>query len=279
MTTFNDHVVFITGAARGQGRSHAVRLAEEGADVIAVDICGGPGNWGTTYPPATVADLHETARLVESTGRRAEIGIVDVRDFTGLSSFLTEAMDHFGRLDGVVANAGVLTRAVPADQISEEDWDLVVDVNLKGVWHTCKAAIPLLTRGGAGGAIVLISSTGGLKGTANFGAYTASKHGVVGLMRTLARELGPKSVRVNTIHPTGVPTDLFLNEDMYKLFAPHLDEPTLDDVLPLFNSMNVLPVPWVEERDVSDAVVFLLSDAARYITGNELKVDAGYLLK
>ena len=269
-------VAFITGAARGQGRSHAVRLAEEGADIIAVDLCGDMAN--VPYPLATPGDLAETVRQVEALDRRIVARQADVRDQAALKSAVDDGVAEFGRLDIVCANAGV-NQPTPAQDMDEEVWGDIVDVDLSGVWRTCKAAIPHLIAGRRGGSIVLTSSAAGLKGYANIAHYTAAKHGVVGLMKTLAQELAPHRVRVNTVNPTQVDTPMIMNEPMYKLFCPDVSEPTRDDFAPASQAMHLLPVPWVAPRDVSNAVLFLASDEARYITGTAVPVDAGVLIK
>lgn len=163
--------------------------------------------------------------------------------------------------------------------VSEGDWADVLDINLTGVWHTCKAVIPQLIEQGSGGSVILTSSTAGIKGTPIVAAYTASKHAVVGLMRTLALELAPHSIRVNTVHPTGVATDMIFNQAVYKLFLPDVDNPTREQAVEVFQSTNALSIPWVEPVDISNAILFLASDVARYVTGSELKVDAGYTIK
>jgi SDR family mycofactocin-dependent oxidoreductase len=269
-------VAFITGAGHGQGRSHAVRLAEEGADIIAVDLCEPLDT--VPYRMSTAADLDETVRLVEKTGQRIVATHTDVRDFDALKQALDEAVAQFGRLDIVAASAGVVSYG-PAAELTERSWQDIIDVNLTGVWHTCKAAIPHLIEGGRGGAMVLTSSVAGLKGWENQAHYVSAKHAVVGLMRTLARELAPQSIRVNTVHPTSVNTDMLLNDFTYKLFRPEIDKPTLADAKELFYGLNALPVPWVEAVDISNALLFLASDEARYITGVTLPVDAGCLIK
>ena len=272
-------VAFVTGAARGQGRSHAVRLAEEGADIIAVDICQDIASAARLYPGATEADLAETVRQVEALDRRIVAALADVRDYAAVRKALDEGIAALGRVDVVIANAGIFVFGEPTHLVSEEDWRDVIDVNLTGVWHTCKAAIPHLIGQGAGGSIIITSSTAGLKGTPNVAQYTASKHGVVGLMRTLALELAPHRIRVNSVHPTSVATDMILNEAVYRLFLPDVEHPTMEQAEAVFTAINALPVPWVEARDVSNAVLFLASDEARYVTGATLPVDAGFTVR
>jgi SDR family mycofactocin-dependent oxidoreductase len=272
-------VAFITGAARGQGRSHAVRLAQEGADIIALDLAEEIESVKRIYPGATEADLAETVAQVEALDRRIVAAKADVRDLEAVRSVLAQGVAELGHVDIVCANAGIFLFGEPAHEVSETDWRDVVDINLTGVWQTCKAVIPQLIEQGTGGSIIITSSTAGLKGTPYVAPYTASKHAVVGLMRTLALELGPHRVRVNTVHPTGVATPMILNEATFKLFLPDEEHPTQDQAAPIFASTNALPVPWVEPEDVSNAVLFLASDESRYVTGTELKVDAGYTIR
>lgn len=269
-------VAFITGAARGQGRSHAVRLAQEGADIIAVDIVSQIET--IPYPMATPEDLDQTVEAVAALDRRIIATEVDVRDYAGLKAALDDGVARLGRLDIVSANAGVVAYG-PADELSEETWRDVIDVNLTGVWHTAKAAVPHL-RAAGGGSIVITASGAGLKGTANLAAYTASKHGVVGLMKTLANELAPDMIRVNSLLPSSVDTEMIQNEPLYHLFLPDREgDITPEDVAPVFLAMHALPIPWLEPVDISNALVFLASDEARYITGVPLPLDAGMLIK
>ena len=272
-------VAFITGAARGQGRSHAIRLAQEGADIIAVDLCESVPSISRFYPGATEEDLAETVRQVEALDRRIVASKADVRDFDALKSALDEGVSQLGHVDIVSANAGVFSFGDKTQDVSDSDWQDVVDINQTGVWHTAKAVIPHLIEQGTGGSIIITSSTAGLKGTPNVAAYTGTKHAVVGLMRTLALELAPYNVRVNTVHPTGVETDMIQNEAAFRLFVPGIEHPTKEQAAEVFASTNALPVPWVQPVDISNAVLFLASDEARYVTGNELKVDAGYTIK
>lgn len=276
MDDLSGKTALITGAARGQGRSHAVRLAELGANVIAIDMCAQLES--VPYLLATAEDLQITERMVKELDRDVLAKHVDVRDFGAVHAAVQEGLALFGHIDVVVANAGVLSFA-PAEDITESMWDDVMDVNLKGVWHTCKAVIPAMKSRGAGGSIIIISSVAGFKAWENQAHYVASKHGVVGLMRTLARELAPFRIRVNTVHPTSVLTDMIDNEALFRLFLPDHDSPTRADVEPLFWAQNSLPLPWVEPRDISNAVAFLASDAASTITGITLPVDAGTMLK
>jgi (+)-trans-carveol dehydrogenase len=266
-------VAFITGAARSQGRSHAIRLAQEGADIIAVDICA-PVPSIQMYPPATDEDLAETVRQVEALDRRIVAKKADVRDSGALKAALDDGVAELGRLDIVLANAGVFEIAAALD-LTDDAWREMIDINLTGVWNTCKVALPHLIEGGRGGAMVLTSSVAGLKGIPNTVHYTAAKHGVIGIMRTLANEFAPQSIRVNSVHPTSVDTVMIQNEKTWGLFQPDNPNPSRESAAPVFQSINALPVPWVDQVDISNAILFLVSDEARYITGVTLPVDAG----
>jgi SDR family mycofactocin-dependent oxidoreductase len=269
-------VAFITGAARGQGRSHAVRLAEEGADIIAVDIAG-PVASVTGYPLATEADLAETVRQVEALDRRIVARKADVRDSGALRSAVDDGVAQLGRLDIVVANAGIY-QPVPTLELDGAGWRETIDINLTGVWNTVQISLPHLIAGG-GGSIVLTSSVLGLRGAANSVHYNTAKHGMVGIMRSIATEFAQHRIRVNSIHPTLVNTVMIQNEQVWGLFDPDNPHPTRESAAPGFESTNALPVPWAEPVDISNAVLFLASDEARYITGVTLPVDAGALLK
>ena len=271
-------VAFITGAARGQGRSHAVRLAQEGADIIAVDVCA-PISSNTVIPPATPDDLAETDGLIKGLDRRIVTAQVDVRDFDALKAAVDSGVEQLGRLDVIVANAGIGNGGATLDKTSEADWQDMIDVNLSGVWKTVKTGVPHLISGGNGGSIILTSSVGGLKAYPHTGHYIAAKHGVVGLMRSFAVELGQHFIRVNSVHPTNVNTPLFMNSGTMKLFRPDLENPGPDDMAVAAQLMHVLPIGWVEPEDISNAVLFLASDESRYVTGLPLTVDAGSMLK
>lgn len=269
-TTRDEHgrvagkVALITGAARGQGRNHAVRLAAEGADIIALDVCAPIES--IDYDTATPDDLLITAEMVREVGGRIVTAAVDVRDAPGLATAVTDGVEELGKLDVVVANAGVVaTRRW--DEITPEEWGTVVGTNLTGTWNTCQAALPHVLATG-GGSLILVSSTSGLKGLPFMTHYAASKHGVVGIMRALANELGPKGIRVNSLHPTGVPTPMLAG--MTPLTAYIDDAPR---TRALFD--NTLPVNLIELDDVSDAVLFLASDESRFVTGSTMTVDAG----
>jgi (+)-trans-carveol dehydrogenase len=270
-------VAFITGAARGQGRSHAVRLAQEGADIIAIDICRQIDS--VRIPLSTPEDLAETADLVKGLNRRVYTAEVDVRDYEALKAAVDAGVEQLGRLDIIVANAGIGNGGATLDKTGERDWTDMIDVNLAGVWKTVKAGVPHILEGGRGGSIILTSSVGGLKAYPHTGHYVAAKHGVVGLMRTFAVELGQHNIRVNSVHPTNVNTPLFMNEGTMKLFRPDLQNPGPDDMKVVAQMMHTLPIGWVEPEDISNAVLFLASDEARYITGVTLPIDAGSCLK
>src|SRR5246127_1279966 len=264
-------VALITGAARGQGRAHAVRLAADGANVIAVDLCEQIAS--VRYPLATPDDLAATVKLVEDIGARIVARQGDVRDRASLSAALRAGVDEFGRLDIVVANAGIAPM-----QSGDDGWGDVIDVNLTGVYNTIKAAIPVLIKKGAGGWIVLISSAAGLAGVGSPDAgsvgYAAAKHGVVGLMRVYANLLAKQNIRVNSIHPTGVETPMIDNDftrGWLAKMAAETDQPR--------SLGNALPVEVLQAEDIANAVAWLVSDQARYITGITLPVDAGFLNK
>ncbi|MEZ0366669.1 mycofactocin-coupled SDR family oxidoreductase [Mycobacterium sp. pUA109] len=271
-------VAFITGAARGQGRSHAVRLAQEGADIIAIDICK-PIDEGMLIPASTPEDLAETADLVKGLNRRVVTAEVDVRDFDALKAAVDSGVEQLGRLDIIVANAGIGNGGDTLDKTTEKDWQDMIDINLSGVWKSVKAGVPHLLAGGRGGSIVLTSSVGGLKAYPHCGNYVAAKHGVVGLMRSFAVELGQHMIRVNSVHPTHVNTPMVMNDGTFKMFRPDLENPGPDDMAPICQLFHTLPIPWVEPEDISNAVLFLASEESRYITGLTLPVDAGSCLK
>jgi SDR family mycofactocin-dependent oxidoreductase len=270
-------VAFISGAARGQGRSHAVRLAQEGADIIAIDVCGPIEN--LAYPHSTPEDLAETADLVKNLDRRIVTAQVDVRDYKGLKTAVDSAVEQLGRLDIIVANAGIGTFGNKLHKIGEKIWQDMIDVNLSGVWHTVKAGVPHILAGGRGGSIVLTGSVGSHKAMAYTGHYIAAKHGVLGLMRAFAVELGQHNIRVNSVHPSQVNTPMTMNDITFRLFRPDLENPGPEDFAPFSQMTHTMPVPWVEAVDISNAVLFLASDESRYITGVSLPVDAGALLK
>jgi (+)-trans-carveol dehydrogenase len=269
-------VAFVTGAARGQGRSHAVRLAAEGADIIAVDVCGQLES--VDYPMSTPADMSETIALVEEQGRKIVARQADVRDLATLQAIVDEGVSAFGRLDVVVANAGIATYA-PALELTELQWDEMVAVNLSGVWRTVRASVPHMKAAGVGGSVIITSSTSGLRGIPNAAHYAAAKHGLVGLMKVLALELGRDRIRVNTIHPTTVDTPMVQNDATMELFLPGREDKSPEAFARIAQQLNVIPVPWVQPETVSDLVVFLASDEAQYITGAAIPVDAGMSIR
>ena len=264
-------VAFITGAARGQGRSHAIRLAEEGADIIAVDI--NEQIESVPFPMGTAEDLAQTVKEVEALDRRIIATRADVRDYQALKAAVDEGVAQLGRLDIVVANAGIVSFA-PTVDLTEQSWQDVIDVNLTGVWHTAKATIPHL-RAAGGGSMTLISSGAGAKGSPNLAHYVAAKHGVIGLMKALAVELAPHRIRVNAVLPTHVDTPMIHNPVSWKLFTPDAADPSRESMAPPMQAMHGLPIPWVEPRDIADAVAWLVSDEARYVSGVALPVDGG----
>jgi (+)-trans-carveol dehydrogenase len=278
MGSLEGKVAFITGAARGQGRSHAIRLADEGADIIALDL-GRDGVETVGYALGTEDELDETVAQVEARGQRAVKGLADVRDLAQVQAVVDAGLEQLSRIDIVCANAGIGTWAV-AWEMTPQQWQDMIDVNLTGVFNATRAALPSMVERGEGGSVVLTSSTAGLIGYANTAHYTAAKHGVIGLMKVLAQELGPHRIRVNAICPTTVNTPLVINDETFDLFRPDLDQPTADDVREPFAALNILPdTPWIEPEDVSEAVAWLCSDAARYITGISMPIDAGNTVK
>ena len=276
MGRLDGKVALITGAARGQGRSHAVRLAGEGADIVALDVEQDIKT--VAYHGADSSDLAETQRLVEETGRGILCRHADVRYQDRLDEVVAEALARFGHIDIVCPNAGITSYA-PTWELTDAQWQDVIDINLTGAWRTAKAAIPSMIKANRGGSITFISSGAGVKGFANCAHYVASKHGVLGLMRSLGIELAKYSIRVNALLPSTVRTDMVTNERTYRRLRPDLDNPALEDVLPTFSTVHLMPVPMLDPGDVSDALLWLSSDEARYITGVALPVDAGSLLK
>ncbi|NEW42635.1 mycofactocin-coupled SDR family oxidoreductase [Nocardia cyriacigeorgica] len=264
MKRMQDKVALVTGAASGMGRTHCRRLAEEGADVIALDLAG------------SADGLAVTAKEVEALGRRCVTGFADVCDQKSLDAAVAEGAQRLGRLDVIVANAGIYADLGPSWELTDAAWQRTLDINLTGVWHTVRAGASYLPTGAS---IVIVSSTNGLKGGAGSAHYSASKHAVVGLARTLANEMGPLGIRVNTVHPGSVRTPMILNESVFGKLRPDLANPTEEDAAEALAQRNLLPVPWVDPVDVSNAVVFLASDESRYVTGTQLVVDAGLTQK
>jgi (+)-trans-carveol dehydrogenase len=272
MGSLAGQVAFITGAARGQGRSHAVRLAEEGVDIIAVDISKQMGS--VPYPMSTADDLAETVRRVEALDRRIIAREADVRDSAALKAVVEEGVAQFGRLDIVLANAGISSPA-PTLEMDDQVWQDMIDVNLTGVWKSLKASVPHIIAGGRGGSVVITSSVAAIYPNQNTAHYSAAKAGLVMLMKTMAKELAPHSIRVNTIHPGAVATDMILNQATYALFRPDLEHPTREDFEVAVQTLHALPIIALEPIDISNTVLHLVSDSGRYITGTMQVVDAG----
>ncbi|MFE7792749.1 mycofactocin-coupled SDR family oxidoreductase [Streptomyces sp. NPDC057460] len=278
MGQVQDKVVFITGAARGQGRAHAVRLAEEGADIIAVDICEDIDSVG--YPLGSRADLDETVRLVEKLGRRIVAVAADVRDAAALKAAADEGVARLGRLDAVVAQAGI----APLGRPDAGAFIDAITVNFHGVVHAVQAALPHLPDGGA---VVVTGSTAALMPSAamadrpDFGklGYSFSKRTAAAFVNDLAVALAPRRIRANAVHPTNTNTNMLNNATMYQEFRPDLENPTREDALPAFHVMTAMGLPYVEPQDIAEAVLFLVSDASRYITGQQLRVDAGAIVQ
>jgi SDR family mycofactocin-dependent oxidoreductase len=265
MGRLDGKVALVTGAARGQGRAHAVRLAQEGAEIIACDVCARVDT--TLYKPATLSELEETAAAVEAEDRRILVRSTDIRDLPALEALVADGVAEFGRLDIVVANAGVMN-AGRLWEITPEQWNVIIDVNLTGTWNTIKAAVPAVIAGGRGGSIILTSSSTGLKAFPFLGAYGASKFGVTGLGQTLANELGEYNIRVNTVHPAGVGTEIINDPDLFKLIDEHQHS-----LGPVF--MTSLNIGWMTPEDISNMVAFLASDESKYMTGSKIAVDMG----
>jgi (+)-trans-carveol dehydrogenase len=281
MGLLDGRVAFVTGAARGMGRNHAVRFAQEGASVIAVDLCGpiAAADYELPGPDA----LEETAQLIEKAGGRAFTRIVDVRDAEGLQAAHDAGVQELeadgGAVDIVVANAGISRSAGGLLDTPVEIWRETIDINLTGVFLTMQVAGKAMVARKRGGSIILISSIMGMRSYGGVPAYTAAKHGVVGLMRTGAQEFARAGVRVNSVHPGNVNTDMINNDAIRHLFRPDLESPTADDVASGFQGMNLMPHPWVEKDDITEAVLWLASDLSRYVTGISLPVDLGALVK
>lgn len=276
MGSLDDKVAVISGAARGQGRSHAVNLAAEGADIIALDICADLE--GNTYPLSRPEDLAETVRLVEKEGRRAHPVIVDVRDRTAVWSAIAAGVAALGRLDIVVANAGI---APLGSGQSIQSWSDTIDTDLVGVFNVVQAALPHL---GAGASIIATGSLAAQLGSSTKqgpggSAYSFAKQVVAHYVNDLSIQLAKRSIRVNAVHPTNVDTDMLHNDGMYKIFRPDKEAPTRADAEQAFPAMQAMPVPYISPQDVSNMVVFLASDAAKYVTGSQIRVDAGGFVK
>jgi len=266
-------VALISGVARGQGRAHALRLAAEGASIIGFDAMQPYST--VPYRQATKEDLEETVRLVRAQGGKIVAERGDVRVRADVDAVVAAGLAEFGQIDIVVANAGIGIDSISFWEISEEQWDDVVDVDLKGVWNTVSAAAPALIRQGTGGSVVVTSSAAALKAAPRLGPYTAAKTGVIGLMRTMASDLAPHRVRVNCVAPTAVPTDFVLNERLFQIFCPDVENPDVEDVKKIMVGMHPLGEPWIQVDDIAAAVAYLASDEARYVSGIVLPVDLG----
>jgi SDR family mycofactocin-dependent oxidoreductase len=272
-------VALVTGAARGQGRNHALRLAEQGADIIALDICADIPT--IPYSLGTEEDLRETVESVEKHDRRCVSAKVDVRDAGRLAEVVSRAVSELGGLDIVSVNAGVLSFGQVLD-LTDDQWKEQLDVNLTGAFNTAKATIPHILAQGRGGSVIFTASIGGLEAIPNIGHYNVSKFGVVGLTKTLAVELGEQRVRVNAICPGNVDTNMMHNESTYKMFFPNVENPTratAEAPDSAARTMNAIPVPYVEVDDITNALLYLASDESRYVTGTTLVVDLGRMLK
>jgi SDR family mycofactocin-dependent oxidoreductase len=271
---FDGRVVMITGAARGQGRSHAVRFAAEGANVV---LCDWDGEWPietVPYPLPEAAELEETAALVREAGGEALVCPADVRDGEAMARAAALGVERFGRLDVLVANAAICTFG-PIATMSSTQWSETLEINLGGVFNSCRAAVPHMIAGARGGRVIATASMAGRAGWENIGHYAAAKWGIIGLIKSLALEVAPHRITANVICPSSVNTTMMNNDASYKLFRPDLESPTREDALPAFASVNVIPVPYVEPSDVSDGVLFLASDEAWSITGATLSIAAG----
>jgi SDR family mycofactocin-dependent oxidoreductase len=276
VVALTDKVALISGAARGQGRAHAVRLAQDGANIIGLDVLGDIAT--VPYPLATAADLDETARQVKALGRRFEAYQADVRDTTAVERAVSDGVAKLGRLDIALANAGIGGYS-PAEVMTDEQWNNMIDVNLTGVFKLVRAAIPHIKAGGRGGSIILTSSSVASRLHANVSHYAAAKWGVNGLMKALAVELAPFDIRVNSVQPSAVDTMLIQNQANYDLFRPELTNPARADASAAFRGLHLLDIDWMQPADVSNAIAFLVSDDARYLTGVAMPIDSGATLK
>jgi SDR family mycofactocin-dependent oxidoreductase len=274
MGRLDGKVAFITGVGRGQGRSHAVFMAEEGADIIGVDSLTDVDT--IAYPLATQDDLDETTVLVEKTGRRAILTRADVRDREDLAQAVTSGVAELGRLDIVCANAGILPLGRPIWEISPQQWQDVIDTNLTGVFNTLAVTVPVVRAAGNGGSIIVTASAAALRFGLNLGDYAATKAGVIALSKTLANQVAAEGIRVNAICPGTVGTPMITaNGELFKLFRPDLEEPTLQDCEPALKTLLPMGGPWLAPADVSRMVVFLASDEASCVTGTAMSVDQG----
>lgn len=274
MGRFDGKVALITGAARGQGRAHALRMAEEGANIVAIDRCQDLDT--VAYPLATDSDLDQTVKEIESVGQRCLAYRADIRDLSAMQSIVAEAVDELGGLDIVCANAGILTVGA-LWELDEKTWTEMIDINLTGAWKTLKAVVPTMIKQNRGGSIILTSSICGLAALPGVGHYNASKHGVTGLMRSLAVELAPFGIRVNTVNPSTADTPMVANQAMYDLFGGK-EGATREEVEHTMLNNHAFRIPWIEIKDITNAVLYLADDASRYVTGTDTVVDGGGLL-
>ncbi|WP_305092702.1 mycofactocin-coupled SDR family oxidoreductase [Prescottella sp. R16] len=267
MARMTGKVVLITGAGGGIGRACAVRLAEEGADIVALDLPGEPGRTA----------LAETARLAREQGARVVTAEVDTRDADAVAAAARTGADELGPIDTIVANAGICDNPGPSWEIDDDIWNRSIDVNVTGTWNTIGAGVAVMNPNG--GSVVITSSTAAIKAVPGASHYSAAKTAITGLAKTLANELGGRSIRVNTVHPGAVGTPMTLNPATFARLRPDLENPTAADVAEVLSRRMLLPVPWVEPVDVSNAVLFLASDESRYVTGLQMVVDAGQTQK
>lgn len=270
---FEGRTVVISGAARGQGRSHALRFAAEGANLVLFDLCAQLNT--VSFPMGTAAELAETVAQAEARGAGVVAAQADVRDWDQVRAVFQQGLDRFGRIDVASANAGITSRFGKVWEVEEDVFRDVLDVNVVGAWHVLKAAVQTIRPGGRGGSIVVTGSGASLKGSPNISPYVASKHALVGLVRSSARELAPEHIRVNLVAPGNVGTPMLLNDAMYRLHVPDLAHPTADDFRARAASNIPMGIPYVEAEDITEAVLFLSSDAARYVTGTVVPVDGG----
>jgi (+)-trans-carveol dehydrogenase len=273
MSRLENKVALISGVARGQGRSHALRLASEGVSIIGFDAMH---DYDTVpYKQATPADMDETVKLVEVAGGRILAGRADVRNREEVQSIVDKGLAEFGGIDIVVANAGIGINSLPFWEVSQQEWDDVIGVCLTGAWHTVSAAVPSMIDAGKGGSVIITSSSAAIKAAPQLSPYIAAKTGVIGMMRSMANDLAPHKIRINCVAPTAVPTDFVLNERLYQIFCPDKENPVLEDAMVILRGFHPLGEPWIETKDISAAVAYLASDEARYISGIVLPVDLG----
>jgi SDR family mycofactocin-dependent oxidoreductase len=273
MGSFDGRVAFITGGARGQGRTHAVALAREGADIVACDWFGGLDT--IRYPLPDRADLEQTVKLVEAEGQRCLAAEADVRDLDALHALVTQATEAFGRIDIAIANAGVAsTSGRPVQEMSPDSWQQVVDVNLTGVFNTIRAVSPGMVQRGYG-RIIATASMMGRTGGPHVAGYAATKWGVIGLVKCAAYDLAPYGITVNAIAPGNVDTPMIQNDAIRKMMRPDLENPTREDAASAFQRLHVIPIPWVQPEEISRAVLYLAAEEARGVSGTVMSVDAG----